>query len=737
MELHKLSFLVLFLTTFGCYGQTQDAEFNLDFEKNPAHAVLPDGWIKWGTPDYLVQKDTLAPHTGAYAVMISPTPEAGEKAFGSIAYRLPANYKGEKITLEGYMKIEGVEDGFAGLLLRIDGEGRPLAFDNMQKQNIQGTHDWQKYSITLPHHSEAQQIFVAGLLTGKGKAWFDAFTVSIDGRNIEELEPIEVEMAQAALDKEFDRGSDITIDQLTDRQQQSLYKLGKIWGFVKYYHPEIAKGNVNWDYELFRILPRILNASTEEQAYKEIIDWIPEVDKVEAANANKHSEQDLKLLADMEWIKDTQADLYTILSAIQNAEKPGDHYYIGLAPNINNPVFKNEKIYQEMDFADDGFKLLSLFRYWNMIEYFFPYRHLMDEDWNAVLQEFIPKAIRAEDELSYKLMLLELIGKVQDTHANIWQRNEVLDAFWGKKIAPLEIKMIENQAVVTRTFPDIDSTSNLQIGDVITKIDGKDIADLIEEKLKYCPASNRPTQLRDVCRNLLRTNHNSLQLLVQREGQSFDKEVACVDVYTVNFWRNDIPSHKILDGNIGYLYPGSLQKGEIDEIMKKFLPTKGLIVDMRCYPSDFIVFRLGKYLMPQPTEFVKFTFGSLAAPGQFNFGQPLKVGEENPDYYKGKVVIIVNEMTQSQAEYTTMALRVAPDATVIGSTTAGADGNVSEIFLPGSIRTMISGIGVYYPDGTETQRIGIVPDIEIKPTLAGIKQGKDELLEKAISLINE
>ena len=82
-----------------------------------------------------------------------------------------------------------------------------------------------------------------------------------------------------------------------------------------------------------------------------------------------------------------------------------------------------------------------------------------------------------------------------------------------------------------------------------------------------------------------------------------------------------------------------------------------------------------------------------------------------------------------------MALRVAPEAVVIGSQTAGADGNVSRINLPGGIQTMISGIGVYYPDGTETQRIGIVPDIEIKPTIAGFRDGKDELLEKAIKVI--
>jgi C-terminal processing protease CtpA/Prc len=83
-----------------------------------------------------------------------------------------------------------------------------------------------------------------------------------------------------------------------------------------------------------------------------------------------------------------------------------------------------------------------------------------------------------------------------------------------------------------------------------------------------------------------------------------------------------------------------------------------------------------------------------------------------------------------------MAYRVHPNATVIGSKTAAADGNVSRFLLPGGINTMITGIGVYYPDGREKQRIGIVPDIEIKPTIQGIINGRDELMEKAIEVIN-
>jgi C-terminal processing protease CtpA/Prc len=71
----------------------------------------------------------------------------------------------------------------------------------------------------------------------------------------------------------------------------------------------------------------------------------------------------------------------------------------------------------------------------------------------------------------------------------------------------------------------------------------------------------------------------------------------------------------------------------------------------------------------------------------------------------------------------------------VGSTTAGADGNVSTIPLPGGLRSMISGIGVFYPDKKATQRVGIVADIEAKPTPQGIRDGRDEVLEVALRLI--
>ncbi|NJK97445.1 MAG: hypothetical protein HC905_23300 [Bacteroidales bacterium] len=123
-------------------------------------------------------------------------------------------------------------------------------------------------------------------------------------------------------------------------------------------------------------------------------------------------------------------------------------------------------------------------------------------------------------------------------------------------------------------------------------------------------------------------------------------------------------------------------------------------------------------------------------PGHVKYISPLKAGlVYNPNYYQGKIIILLNSESMSRSEFTAMAMMQAENVTIIGSQTAGADGDVSVLPLPGAIFTYFSGLGVYHPDGSETQRIGLVPDIKIKPTLQGLINGEDEYLERALEYI--
>lgn len=723
----------LVITTF---GQTNEKSTrNLDFE-NIENGKAID-WQNFGKGEYSLKIDTIFFQNGKNSASIEF--KDGTPNFKAWAYDIPAIYQGKKIKLTGYIKTENVADGYAGLWMRIDPS---VGFDNMNKRGVKGTTDWKKYEIELDlKPSQAKKIVVGGLLVGKGKMWIDNLEVTIDGKQLDKVS--KKELSEAEKDTEFKEGSKITLIELNDQKIEDLKILGLVWGFLKYYHPNIASGNYNWDFELFRILPKIIEAKNTNERDEYLTKWINTLGEFEQVAKEKKKKVEIKIKPDLDWITNSNfsVELISALTNVKNAKRTDENYYIGLNKRVGNPDFTNEATYSEMKYPDMGFRLLSLYRYWNIIQYYFPYKNLIEEDWKNVLPEFIPKFINAENEIEYQLTVLELIARVHDTHANIWGQYMALNKYWGVNYAPIELTFIENKAIVTDYFDEnLGTETGLRVGDEIIKINNELVSDIIINKLKYTPASNYPTQLRDIAKKLLRTNDTILSIEFINNGKSQTKNIKAFSTKEINIFKKHQVKDtcfKFINEEIAYINNGTLKREYLPEIWEVIKNTKGIIIDIRNYPSDFPIYDLSKYLMPKSIPFVTFSNGSVEKPGLFTYEKSLNVGKKNKNYYKGEIIIIVNEISQSSAEFHTMAYRVHPNATVIGSTTAGADGNISFFYLPSGIRTAISGIGVYYPDKTETQRIGIVPDIEIKPTIEGLKNNKDELLEKAIELIKE
>jgi C-terminal processing protease CtpA/Prc len=727
--------LVLLLFSILAYCQKND-KFNLDFETQVKG--IPIYWNNFGGSNYQLGLDSSVVQNGKYAASIEY--KNGDVDYKALSFNLPDNYVGKKITLSGYIKTENVTEGYAGLWMRIDPS---LGFDNMEKNGIKGSTDWTKYEITLDLMPEkTKKIVLGGLLVGKGKMWIDHLAVSIDGKDISEAKVVERQIFLAEKDHEFDKNSRINSIDLDKKMLENTRILGLVWGFLKYYHPAIANGNYNWDYELFRVFPKLQTTQTKKERDELLVDWISKLGTIDATNA-REATTDIKFEPDLDWIKKEgfSKELTTLLLNIQASKRPKTHFYVGLTEEVGNPEFKNENPYTSMKYPDAGFRLLALYRYWNIIQYYFPYKNLIKEDWKGVLAEFIPKIIEAKDETAYTLAILELIGRVQDTHANIWGRNEVLNKYWGLNFAPIELTFIENKAVVTSYYDAVlGKETGLNIGDIVTSVNHVPIETIIKERLKYTPASNYTTQLRNIASNLLRSNDTLMTLEYLRGTIKQTQSIKVFSTKKINiFQKNELKDtcFKYLSKDIAYLNNGSLKRAYLPTLWKAIQSTKGLVIDIRNYPSDFPIYELSNYLMPDSLPFVQFTEGSLSQPGRFAFLSTLSVGKKNPNAYQGKIVLLLNEKSQSSAEFHAMAYKVHPNATIIGSTTAGADGNVSPFYLPSGISTMISGIGVYYPNRAETQGVGIAPNILLRPTIQGIKEGRDELLEKAIEVIKK
>jgi hypothetical protein len=418
-------------------------ELNLDFEKKTSAAQLPDGWAHWGN-GYRLQIDNTEKNSGNASLMIEPALEKKADYAGIAAYRIPANYLGKEIELRGFLKLENVSDGYAGLLLRLDGGNQPLGFQGMEERNLNGTSGWTSYSLKMPLMENAEWIVVGAILTGRGKLWVDDLQILIDGKDISQAALRPNVTYKAAQDKEFDNGSKIVPGKLSKSQIENLTVLGQIWGFLKYHHPAIARGDYNWDYELFRIMPKILASKNRAGRNAVLIEWIKNLGDFENVETQNSEKEEIKLRPDFSWIteKNLGSDLVRRLNLIKIAKRSEKHYYISFNGGVGNPRFDNENPYRAFVYPDAGFRLLSLFRYWNVIQYFFPYRHLIDEDWNNVLSEFIPQFARASGELEYKKTALALIVRIHDTHANIWGKDETLEKFRGLNALPVGVRRV-------------------------------------------------------------------------------------------------------------------------------------------------------------------------------------------------------------------------------------------------------------------------------------------------------
>jgi C-terminal processing protease CtpA/Prc len=682
----------------------------LGFEAETPGKVL-GGW--GGGPTGTIFADRNAAHGGKVAARIARDAKSAEN-FSSVSKVIPLNFSGGTIELRGFLRTEDVS-GFAGLWMREDGQSRNLAFDDMQELSF------------------------GFLLSGTGEAWADDLQLLVDGKAVWDL-PVRAKTAME-MDTQFDGGSRIAAHSLSTMQIQNLVTLGKVWGFLKYYHPAVTGGQRHWDYDLLRVLPTILGAPDRPAANAALAQWIAKLGSVAPCQVcAKLDEADLYMPPDLKWISDESllgGELRKSLRAIRDSRKTDQQFYVSLEPEVKNARFHHELSYGQLALPDFGFQLLAVYRFWNAMEYWSPDRDVIGENWDAVLAEFIPRVALAKSADEYKRELMAFIVRAHDGHANLWQSLAARPPVGECEVAA-QVRIVEGLPVVSEVPGATSSADGPKVGDVISEIDGIAVAKLIAEWLPYYAGSNDAARMRDVGSSMthgdcgpveltLRRGEREVRLTMERTPGNSGKLPVIVP--------HDLPgpTFRLLSKEVAYLKLSTVKEKDATSYVEQAAGTKGLIIDIRNYPSEFMVFSLGSLLVEKDTPFARFTVGDISNPGAFHWADTDSMTPAKP-HYGGKVVILVDESTMSSAEYTSMAFRAA-GAIVVGSTTSGADGNVSSLALPGGVSSLISGIGVFYPDKTPTQRVGIVPDVVVKPTIAGMRTGRDELLEEGVRQI--
>ncbi|MCP4181205.1 MAG: hypothetical protein GY756_25865 [bacterium] len=388
-------------------------------------------------------------------------------------------------------------------------------------------------------------------------------------------------------------------------------------------------------------------------------------------------------------------------------------------------------------------RLIGLFHYWNFVEYYYPYKTLLDNNWDKVLLNTIERFEFADSLTKYKLAIIELISYLDDNHSFI-HPVEITSVF-GNYVPNFRILKIDNNFVVNKIRSKKIDNGNIKRGDIVLSIDSIVLSKLYGSLSAYVAGSNSLSKNRELNKLMLCKKDKLHTIRIKRGDSIFDQKVEFFDYLTLNefvrkekyFWKNFNVSKELVEG-IGYLSINHLFEDNIQRslrMMHKF--EKGVILDMRHYPNKNTSSELINFVLSKDTLTYCFFYPDLSRPGLFRFQKRNSLFKiHGKKSYRKKIILLVDENTQSHAEFLVMAMQTNPNVLVVGNVSAGADGNITSFTFPSDIEVKMSGIGILYPDFLETQRIGVKIDHQVNHELSDIVNKFDPWIKTSRDILS-
>ncbi len=539
-----------------------------------------------------------------------------------------------------------------------------------------------------------------------------------------------------------------------DREVQRLIGFCKVWGFLKYYHPNVGSDDIDWDRVLLETISRLSNQNLSEY-HKTILDLIDIAGAISECRAcvNTNSDKLIKLV-DFSWFEDEvfNRDIANKLQYILENKEPYENFYVKPS-NLRDSDFSNEKSYSELENLDVNYRILGLFRYWNAMEYFYPYKNLTDNDWDQVLEAYIPKFVQSQDSYQYYLNIRSLAGQLNDGHS--WVSHAKFDKKYIGKYPTTAFRVIKiDDQFIMRAFvsDSLAKLDGIEIGDRITHIDGQPILAAFEAERQYTTTQSNIAEIqKGVFQNLFSGDTRNLNLTLIRDGKEYSVDAIRYE-YSEVFHKNRTPfpnTHTAfwerLNDQVTYVNMKKISSDKkVQELVDNVFDSENLILDIRNYPPFMPFFTFISHLFDKEyPQLHVYSLPYFVSPGFFR-----QVGSQNELHtevllpnqthvFKGNIILLVDSNTKSRSEFFASILQLFPRVTTIGSQTAGSCGNARSLLLPGNISTQYTAMGAFYNDGGQMQRKGVKIDFEVYPTIKGIKSGRDQYVEKALELLNK
>ncbi|MFL6291884.1 MAG: S41 family peptidase [Thermoanaerobaculia bacterium] len=382
---------------------------------------------------------------------------------------------------------------------------------------------------------------------------------------------------------------------------------------------------------------------------------------------------------------------------------------------------------------DRATRLADVALAWNVFQHFYPYFDVVRTDWPAALREALASAAIDRDETAFLDTLRVLVAQLHDGHGNVGLATQSWDRFAS---LPLALRWIEDRLTVVAVTPG--KADRIRPGDVILSIDGVPAAEALAKRERLVSGAT-PQWIQWSAVNRLsrgRIGEKARLKIQPATGEPYEVSLA----YDVKPPFPDEPRpERIAEIRPGVWYVdlGRITDDDFNAAVAKLAEARGVIFDLRGYPGKLSPVVL-QHLTDTPITSARWNVPIVTRPDREGMEFQLSNWSLEPrkPRIRGKVAFLTDGRAISYAETWMGMVENYKLAEIVGGPTAGTNGNINPFDLPGGYSFFWTGMKVLKHDGSQHHGIGILPTVPAAPTLQGVREGRDEVLEKGIEVVS-
>lgn len=367
---------------------------------------------------------------------------------------------------------------------------------------------------------------------------------------------------------------------------------------------------------------------------------------------------------------------------------------------------------------------------WNVYRHFYPYWVDLTTDWDSQLLPLLRDANHPADRAEQRDTLRRLVALVQDGHGG------VSDKHLQRSALPVWLEPIEGQIVITAS-----RDASVQPGDRIVTIDGEPAQHWMERQLALVSGSPQFHPWQAVRELMLGPKDGALALQVERQGKTLDVvlhyDTQYRDLLGMTDATRPAPIAEVKP-HTWYVDLSRVESKDLQPYVERLAHAQAIVFDMRGYPKGDIGPFVLTHLLRQDEHAKWMHVNRYSGP----FEQVASTDDQGWDLkpaaprFGGRIAFLCGGGAISYAESVLGYVADEHLATIVGTPSAGTNGNIQRFVTPSDYSIVFTGMRTTRHDGhSRYHLIGAVPSVGAAPTLAGFRAGHDEVLERALQVV--